>query len=596
MKKIFLLLISFFIFLPIIGNAEVVVSDEEELIDAISSGGVITLKNDIEITSSIVVEKEVVINGDNNIFTYSGTMFNIGEDGSLTLNKVVIDGGAEWSWTSEDDRFDPYKTSSNYLKIDGVILENSVFIVNGNLILNSSVVRNFFSTTSDSNFIMDVTNGKVILDDATISNCYGTISRFTSSTLELNNNTQIINNYGVGNKGGIFQLYNSKAYINDANISDNLGCSRSGTLFGIVNESILTMNGGTIRNNISKYYGSSSTGSMLTVETGGGFVMNGGIVTNNLGGLASFIASRWTNTYSNSDGGIYLNRGTIEGNTTYLTRWYEATIYLRSGAVIGDEMIVSGIVVVNNLSASLENNGVIVGEVYVDDTTSSVVNNGIIDGNVTFSKGSFVNNGMIKNAYEVNMQIINNGTILEEYVKTLTSDSSYVVTYNANGGKDIENGYTSFDILVNAGYVVDDLILVVSKVGHTFEGWYIDEELTIEYDFSRELSSNLVLYAKYTPNKYKANWVVDGVVTIEEVSYGSVIVLPTEPIKDGYSFTGWDKYEEGMTMGLDELTFTAVFEKIENPSTGLFNPYLTILIMILISVIAFFKYRRKKFI
>lgn len=39
-----------------------------------------------------------------------------------------------------------------------------------------------------------------------------------------------------------------------------------------------------------------------------------------------------------------------------------------------------------------------------------------------------------------------------------------------------------------------------SKVGFTFAGWYTDKELTTPYDFTKEISSNTWVYAKWTPS------------------------------------------------------------------------------------------------
>ena len=61
---------------------------------------------------------------------------------------------------------------------------------------------------------------------------------------------------------------------------------------------------------------------------------------------------------------------------------------------------------------------------------------------------------------------------------------------------------------------------------------------------------------------FTVNWVVNGVVTEQEVKEQSPLTAPAEaPKKDGYVFKGWSP-EIPDTMPAESLTFTAVFEKV----------------------------------
>lgn len=44
-----------------------------------------------------------------------------------------------------------------------------------------------------------------------------------------------------------------------------------------------------------------------------------------------------------------------------------------------------------------------------------------------------------------------------------------------------------------------------TKEGYTFAGWYVDEDLTTAYDFSQEVTEDMVLYAKWTKNSDPQN-------------------------------------------------------------------------------------------
>ncbi|WP_227394354.1 InlB B-repeat-containing protein [Jeotgalibacillus aurantiacus] len=90
------------------------------------------------------------------------------------------------------------------------------------------------------------------------------------------------------------------------------------------------------------------------------------------------------------------------------------------------------------------------------------------------------------------------------------------------------------------------------KAGHTFVGWYTDEELTTEYDFDTKVSSNLTLYAKWSINTYVVTYVSnDGTsVTPETVEYDQTYTEPESPVKAGHTFVGWYT-DEQLTMEYD---------------------------------------------
>lgn len=272
--------------------------------------------------------------------------------------------------------------------------------------------------------------------------------------------------------------------------------ARSGSLIGAVNNSLITFNDGLIDNNVAKYHGSNSTGSMITLETGAGFVMNGGVISNNVGTLSSVIATRWTN--NPDDRGVILNGGIIKNNTATKNSWLYASVFVRSSLIIGKDMIITGDVVVNNTNATMENNGIIEGKVTLNDTTAKAVNNGIIK-NVDVLKGEFINNNLIENAYELNTQIDNKGTITKDYIKELSDvEGKVIVEFDLDDGKEKETGYTVLDKIYDLNYkfTLDD-ILEVEKEGYNFIGWFTDSEYKNKLEDEIELKENIVIYAKW---------------------------------------------------------------------------------------------------
>ncbi len=94
--------------------------------------------------------------------------------------------------------------------------------------------------------------------------------------------------------------------------------------------------------------------------------------------------------------------------------------------------------------------------------------------------------------------------------------------------------------------------------GHTFEGWYLDEECTQPFNEGTVMRGRFDLYAKWSeqsgeepappqqdPDKYTVTFVFyDGVTSSQPVGKGSMVVLPSNPMRSGYIFGGWYMDEE----------------------------------------------------
>ena len=110
----------------------------------------------------------------------------------------------------------------------------------------------------------------------------------------------------------------------------------------------------------------------------------------------------------------------------------------------------------------------------------------------------------------------------------VSCSKDHTLIINANNGSSYDD--VSFDV---EDYD-DSLLPTPEKKGYSFEGWYLDEELSLKFDIAMVTKDmeKIPLYAKYTINTYKVN-VVDGD-EIREYSfvYGDTIslVTPTDPV------------------------------------------------------------------
>ena len=92
-----------------------------------------------------------------------------------------------------------------------------------------------------------------------------------------------------------------------------------------------------------------------------------------------------------------------------------------------------------------------------------------------------------------------------------------------------------------------------TRVGYTFTGW--DKAFT-------NVTSNLTVTAQYTINTYTVtfkDW--DGtVLKTQTVNYGGAATAPADPIREGYTFAGWDKAFNNVT---SDLVVTATYTENE---------------------------------
>ncbi len=113
----------------------------------------------------------------------------------------------------------------------------------------------------------------------------------------------------------------------------------------------------------------------------------------------------------------------------------------------------------------------------------------------------------------------------------------HTVEFNTLGGSTVETAR------VADGSSVTEPTTIPTKDGHTFRGWYTDENCTDgnEYNFDNEVTGDLTLYAKWEINHYTVTFnVMEGDVDVPAASvvYRGTVNNPT-PTYEGYTFKGW---------------------------------------------------------
>ena len=81
----------------------------------------------------------------------------------------------------------------------------------------------------------------------------------------------------------------------------------------------------------------------------------------------------------------------------------------------------------------------------------------------------------------------------------------------------------------------------LTEEGYTFIGWYTDETYTKEFDFTKPITSNTTVYAKWTANDYEVSFITEHVdaPASQNVKYNGTADDPGKLTAEGYTFIGW---------------------------------------------------------
>ena len=81
----------------------------------------------------------------------------------------------------------------------------------------------------------------------------------------------------------------------------------------------------------------------------------------------------------------------------------------------------------------------------------------------------------------------------------------------------------------------------LTEEGYTFDGWYADEKHTTEFDFTKPITGNTTVYAKWTAKDYEVRFITEhgDAPASQNVKYNGTATNPGELTEDGYTFIGW---------------------------------------------------------
>ena len=136
------------------------------------------------------------------------------------------------------------------------------------------------------------------------------------------------------------------------------------------------------------------------------------------------------------------------------------------------------------------------------------------------------------------------GDVVSSDVITLTAKwepLKYSVTLEPNGGVINNNSITEY--VYGEGVVLPNASDMTKK-GYTFGGWYLNSDFSGSPVTNIDAADrgNMTYYAKWNVNQYTISFDTDGGSNVPSITqdYGSAVVKPLDPTKEGYTFEGWE--------------------------------------------------------
>ncbi len=131
--------------------------------------------------------------------------------------------------------------------------------------------------------------------------------------------------------------------------------------------------------------------------------------------------------------------------------------------------------------------------------------------------------------------------------------NTYTITFDTAGGSEIAPITQDYGTVITAPEAP-------TREGYTFIGW--DKEIPTTMP-----AENMTVTAQWEINQYTITFDTNGGSEIAPITqdYGTNITSPADPIREGYTFIGWDR-EIPTTMPAENMTVTAQWKDIEKPT------------------------------
>lgn len=543
------------------GVKEVATAEELTAALADSSISIITLKDDVEISSTLTVNRTVTLDLNGNVLKMTGSdsVIKVEADGDLTIQDRN---------TTTQHTFNPH-CKYQFWYIDMWELDKD-----GSKIVSGGVITGGGGDQNNGGGVL-VAGGTLTMAGGSIVGCSarsrggGVYLAYDSATGK--SGTFIMTGGSIIGcaaqlGGGVYVAPECTfAMATGSNIHNCIANNDGG---GVINHGTFQMHGGTIS-------------ACTTVELGGGgvcnkgtFIMSDGMIkgcTSPDGQYASGGGVRNSNQFTMTGGTIGDPDNENDASHVYNTSSQETTLTISGNAKIYTDVTNVGILNADGgkMAGTVTNGneygtGTITGSEGAADSTEfqgKVTNNG------TIRKGTFTNEvinessgAIIDGTFTGTITNID-GTISGGDFSQANLSGTLVITF------DPDNGDQSITQEVNwskGGAALTAPDPVPTKEGHSLDGWYYDNNGTeTKWNFDMDtVKCTMTLKAKWELSTYSVTLQTDGgtIASGKEVTgytYGTGAVLPTtnDITREGYRFDGW--YADSSFSGLPVREITA---------------------------------------
>ena len=531
-----------------IANGEAEVTTASELTGALADSSIsrITLKGDIDIGSTLTVNRTVTLdlNGCVLKMTGSDSVIKVAADGHLTIQDRN---------TTTQHNFNPHCKYWVWY-IDMWELDKG-----GSEIVSGGVITGGGGDQSDGGGVL-VAGGTLVMAGGNIVGCSAK-SRGGGVYLGKDSDT---------GKSGTFIMTSGSIIGCAAQLGGGVyvatGCTFAMATSSNIHNCIANNDGGGVINHGTfRMYGGTIS-ACTTVALGGGgvcnkgtFIMSDGMIkgcTSPDGQYASGGGVRNSNQFTMTGGTIGDPDNPNDASSVYNTSSQETTLTISNNAKIYTDVTNVGILNADGgeIAGTMTNDtnrygtGTITGSEGAADSTEfqgKVTNNG------TIRKGTFTSEVINESSGTINGGTFTgtvenkDGTISGGDFSGTTLPVKLMITFEPNNGEPVITQEVNWS---KDGATLTAPDPVPTKEGHGIEGWYYDNNGTeTKWNFDTDtVKCTMTLKAKWELSTYSVTLQTDGgtIASGKEVTgytYGTGAVLPTaaDITREGYRFDGW---------------------------------------------------------
>lgn len=540
-----------------IANGVKEVATAEELAAALADSSIsrITLKGDVEISSTLTVNRTVTLDLNGNVLKMTGgfSVIKVESGGNLTIAD---------STPNKVHKFNPNYTDMWGCGLWKLDKDTGTEIVSGGVITGGG---GDFAHSDGGGVLVNV-GGKLTMTGGSIVGCSagglgGGVHLAYDSSIGKSSTFTMTGGSIIGcaakNGGGVSVSPGCKFTMGSGSEIRNCNAQSGGggvDISALWNSNIIgyfIMNGGTIRTCTGLYGGG--------VYNSGSFIMSSGTIKDSISTVPQYASSGgvWNDNQFTMTGGTIGDPGNPnDASSVYNTSTQRVTLTISDNAKIYTDVTNVGILNADGgkIAGTMTNDtneygtGTITGSEGAADSTEfqgKVTNNG------TIRKGTFTSEVINESSGTINGGTFTgtvenkDGTISGGDFSKATLNGMLVITFEPNNGEPVITREVNWS---KDGVALTAPDPVPTKEGHSLDGWYYDNNGTeTKWNFDTDtVKCTMTLKAKWELSTYSVTLQTDGgtIASGKEVTgytYGTGAVLPTanDMTREGYRFDGW---------------------------------------------------------